>query len=88
MHVGREASVGGRPGRVEVQRERGGSTRPLNLQVRGRCDDDQPSRPSCELLPGRRQGKGRLPGAGRRNRKEVGLVSLDELVEGGLLPRP
>ena len=44
VHVGREAPVGRRPGRVEVQRERRGRTRPLHLQVRGRRDDDQPSR--------------------------------------------
>ena len=83
-----QAPVGGRPGRVEVERERRRRARPLHLQVRGRGDDDQPRRVAGELVPRRGEREGRLAGAGRRNREEVGLSALDELVEGGLLPRP
>ena len=50
MHVRREPTVGGRPGRVEVEGEPGGCGRPLHLEVGGRCDDDEaanrPVRPS------------------------------------------
>jgi hypothetical protein len=88
VHVGGQPPVGSRPGRVEVQRERSCGPRPLHLQVRGRSDDDQPSRMPGKLVPSRRERKGRLAGAGRRNREEVRLFGLDELIEGGLLPRP
>jgi hypothetical protein len=71
-----------------VQRERSGRARPLHLQVRSRSNDDQPSRVSRELVAGGRERERRLPGARRRNREKVGLLSVDELVEGGLLPRP
>ena len=67
------APSAGRPGRVEVQRERRGGARPLQLEVRGRRDDDEPRRASpraaCRAAG---EGEGRLAGAGRGHGQEVG----------------
>jgi hypothetical protein len=86
VHVRRQCAVRGRPRVVEMERERRGRAGPLHLQVRRRRNDDQPSGPLGELVPRGGQGEGRLARARRRNREEVGLRRLDELVEGGLLP--
>jgi hypothetical protein len=88
VHVARQAAVGGRPRRVEMQREGGGGPGPLALEVRGGGDDDEPRARPGQLVARGGQREGRLAGAGRGDGQEVGLRRGDEAVERGLLPRP
>src|SRR5690606_31653977 len=87
VHVRRQATSARRPPGLEVQPEAGAGVRPLDLEVRGRRDDDQAAtRVLGKVLHRRAEGEGRLAGARGRDRQEVGRVAGREPVERALLP--
>ena len=69
-----------------MEREARGGACPLVLEMSGRRDDDEARGPARELVPGRSEREGRLPGPGRRDGEEVPVRRGHEAVEGGLLP--
>ena len=66
--------------------EGGGSSSPLELEVRRRHDNDQLSRPLGKELARGGEREGRLSRAGRRDREEVSLAAGRKPVEGRALP--
>ncbi len=88
MHVGGEATAGGRPVGIEVETEPQAGLGPLGLEMLGRHHDDDGEVLARQALAGRGQRKGGLAGARAGDGEERRGSRVCESGQRFTLPRP